>query len=238
MLKASAGAGLAALVPGLGCGTGDTEVFAGALTDLPPEPTTAPVVADDLAAAPTPTEPPAVIEPTPGSTSTPEPTATTIPTPEPTMAVDGEMVISFTYTQGVGGKNERPYVAVWIEDAAGELAETVALWYQQQRRGERWLDHLTRWWDVDQARINGGGVDDSTTISSATREAGSYAVVWDGRIDGVDAPPADYFVCIEAAREEGPYSLIRVPLALTGRLAETALPGDGELSAASVRIDV
>ena len=148
------------------------------------------------------------------------------------------MIISFTYTQVGAGKNERPYVAVWIENAAGELAETVALWYQQERRGERWLDHMDRWWEVDQSRIVGGGIDDSAAISSATRDPGSYAVAWDGAIDGNAAQPGSYFVCIEAAREEGPYSLIREPLTLSGTLTQTALPDNGELSAATVRIDV
>jgi len=246
VLKASAGVGLAALVPGLACGTGDVDVFAGALTDLAPEPTTPPVTVEpvvsepavgDQPAQPDPTaEPAATVDaaPTAEATATPAPT----PTPEPTVAVDGEMVISFTYTQALGGKNERPYIAVWIEDAAGELVTTVSLWYEQGRRGARWLDHLTRWWESDQFRISSGGQDTAATISSATRDAGSHAVVWDGTVDGVPSLPGDYFVCIEAAREEGPYSLIRVPFALAGSLPLTVLPDQGELSAATVGINV
>lgn len=256
VLKASAGVGLAAFVPGLACGTGDVDVFAGALTDVPPQPTTPPVtvepvLGDGEAQAEEPA-PQATAEPVPeptinsatptaeAPTATPEPTATPLPTatPEPTVAVAGDMVIAFTYTQGIGGKNERPYIAVWIEDAAGDLVQTVSLWYEQGRRGARWLDHLTRWWEGDQFRISGGGQDTAATISSATREAGSHAVVWDGNVGGVPAAPADYFVCIEAAREEGPYSLIREPFTLTGALASTSLPDSGELSAATVRIDV
>ncbi len=216
MLKSSLGTGVLLLFPGLACGNDDASVFAGATAEpQPPDPTT----------------------------STTAPTITTTPTvpssapPSDVAAINGELVVSFTYTQGVTGKNERPYVAVWIEDVEGELLETVALWYQQGRRGERWLDHLTRWYDVDLARQAAGGVDEAATISSATRAPGSYAVAWDGLADGVPIPAGEYFVCIEAAREEGPYSLIREPFALAGSLAETALPDDGELSAASVRID-
>lgn len=231
----------------------------GSVTETEAVPTTQPLGVQDDATptAETPVEPappsPATeptgdqasptVEPSPvaTSTSTPEPLPTAIPEPTvapPTNAVDGEMVISFTYTQAAGGKNERPYVAVWIEDQVGELVETVALWFQQRRRGERWLDHLHRWYEVEQDRLGAGGVDDVATVTSATRQPGAYAVVWDGTIDGVSAAPGQYFVCIEAVREEGPYSLIRVPFDLTGSLSDTPLPDEGELSAARVRIDV
>ncbi len=221
MLKASLGASAFALVPGLACGNDDSEVFAGATAE--PQPTTT------TTAAPTTTEAPA--------TTTDPATGATADAPTGAPAVSGEMVISFTYTQAVGGKNERPYVAVWIEDAAGELATTVALWYEQGRRGDRWLDHLSRWFDADLERIAAGGRDDVATVSSATRAPGTYAVVWDGTVADFPAIAGDYFVCVEAVREEGPYSLIRQPFTLTGELADTALPADGELSEASVRID-
>ena len=241
MLKAVAGLGLAAAIP-TACGNDDVDVFAGALTDpvrsSPNTPTSTAVP------APVPTTPP-ITEPTetPSAASSEvaaEPTATAAPTPSPIplVAVAGEMVISFTYTQGPTGKNERPYVAVWIEDEAGELVDTIALFYQLERRGERWLDHLTRWYEVDQARISTTGIDDAATVSSATRQPGTYAVAWDGTINGMTAPPGLYYICIEAAREEGPYSLIREPFNLAGALASTALPDDGELSAATARIDV
>ena len=230
MLKASLAAGAVVVLPA--CGNSDERIFAGAATE--PIPTTT--------AAPPPTSAP---EPVPASEDEPasdqeqpeSPESTEAPSAPVRAAVAGEMVIAFTYTQGVGGKNERPYIAVWIEDAAGELLQTVSLWYQQRRRGQRWLDHLSRWYDVDLERIAAGGVANAATISSATRAPGTYAVVWDGTVDGSMAAAGDYFVCIEAVREDGPLSLIREPFALDGSLRETLLPDTGELSAASVRID-
>ena len=207
-LKAVAGAGLAALIPG--CGVDDEQVFAGAVA-TPPEPTT------------TTTEPPTTQAET---TTTTEPTTTT----PPTAAVDGALVVSFTYTQGVGGKNERPYIAVWIEDLEGELVQTVSVWFQQARRGERWLDHLDRWFAT-------GAANDVATVSSATRSAGAHTVAWDGLAGGAVAPPGDYMVCIEAAREDGPVSLVCQPVTLTGSLEPIVLPDDGELSELSIRID-
>lgn len=214
-LRASLAAGAAALIPGLACGVDDESVFAGATA----EPTT--------------TLPPTTRPPTTRPTTT-EPTTTQASD----LAVDGELVVGFTYTQGAGGKNERPYVAVWLEDPAGELVATIALWYELGRRGDRWLDHLTRWYDLDLDRTLDGTPSDAATVSSATRAPGAYSVVWDGTVGAEPAPAGDYVLCIEAVREEGPHSLICEPVSLTGSLSSLSLPDDGELSAVSVRIDV
>lgn len=238
MLKASAGIGAALVVSA--CGNSDPQVFAGAVTDAAPQPvvntptsipTTAPLTPEPFA---TDAVPPETNEAQPA----PEPTEAPSTTAAIEAAIVGELVVSFTYTQGIGGKNERPYIAVWIENEAGELLETVSLWYEQGRRGARWLDHLDRWWAVDQSRIAGGGVDDSVVISSATRQAGSHAVAWDGTIDGTVAAAGRYFVCVEAAREEGPLSLVRETFDLVGSSFEAALPDSGELSAVTVRTSV
>lgn len=234
MIKASLGVGSLVLAPGLACGYDDEQVFAGALTELPPTATPHPT-----ATPPPTTTPVPELESEPTSTPglKPSPTATeteAAPVAPGQQAVLGEMVIAFTYTQSSGGKNEWPYVAVWLEDAAGELVHTVALWYQQGRKGSRWLDHLSRWYTAEAEASNANS---SSTISSATRAPGSYAVVWDGGLNDGAAPAADYFVCIESAREEGPYSLIREAFRLEGSLPESPLADAGELSGASVRID-
>lgn len=237
LLNTALGAGVAAAL-GAACGTSDADVFAGGVAEPVPTTTTEPPTTTTTQT----TEPPTTV---PESTTTSEATQPADepaePAPESTaggsVAVAGEMVVTFTYTQGAGGKNEPPYVAVWIEDTAGRLVETVALFYEQGRRGGRWLDHLDRWFSVDAVRIAGGGEDTAATISSATRLPGVYTVAWDGSVGGVAAPSGPYFLCIEAVRENGPHSLIREAVDLTGSLPPTPLPGDGELSEASVRID-
>ncbi len=223
MLRTSLGASAAALVPGLACGVDDEEIFAGAAA----EPTTTTSTTSTTA-------PPTTATTSPPATESTATESTGIGTP----AVDGELVIGFTYTQGAGGKNERPYVAVWLEDTAGELVTTIALWYELGRRGDRWLDHLTRWYELDLDRTLSGTPSDAATVSSATRAAGAYSVAWDGTIGADPAPAGEYVLCIEAVREEGPHSLICEPLTLAGSLPQLALPDDGELSAVSARIDV
>lgn len=211
MLRTTLGAGAALAVSA--CGTNDVEVLAGRVA-VP--------ATNDPAAGPE----------AQAAASAPDTAFTGTP------AVEGEMVVAFTYTMATGGKLENPYVAVWIEDQQELLIDTVALFFEQRRRGVRWLDHLDRWFDVDAERIAAGGLDTAATISSATREPGTYTVAWDGLADGAAVPAGRYYVCIESVREDGPYSLIREPFDLTGSLRETLLPDVGELSAASVRIDV
>lgn len=148
----------------------------------------------------------------------------------------GTMVVAFTYEQQSGGKNVPPYIAVWIEDGSGNLLTTVALWYQQFGRGERWLPDLARWYNVDQNRIASGGADTVDAISGPTRAPGSFQVAWDGRSNGSTAPAGSYFVCIESVRERGPYSLIRQSVDLVGSTKEQGLAGDGELLNASISV--
>ncbi len=240
VLRSTLGAGAAAVIAS--CGTGDSEVFSGAIAE-PVDTTTTSTSTSTTDAPEGETTSTTTTDAPEGETTTttdaPEgETTTTTTSGSLSAAVAGTMAITFTYTRAAGGKLESPYVAVWIEDVSGQLLETVALFYEQSRRGARWLDHLDRWWAVDSSRIAAGGVDDAATISSATRPPGAYAVAWDGAADGQSLPAGDYFVCIESAREDGPYSLIRQPLTLNGTLAEMPLPDEGELSAASVRIDV
>ncbi len=219
VLKGSIGSGLAALTVAA-CGNADAEVLAGNVA--PPAPTTTTTTTTTTEAPDTTTG---------GTEPTVEPEVVSAP------AVAGEMVVAFTYTRVGAGAIESPYVAVWVEDAGGELLETIALFYEQTRSGARWLDHLDRWFTGDSVRIAGGGTDDSATISSATRPPGEYAVTWDGAIDGTTVTAGQYFLCIESVREDGPLSLIREPLLLEGTLAPTPLPDDGELSAASVQVN-
>jgi hypothetical protein len=146
------------------------------------------------------------------------------------------MAIAFTYEQQSGGKNVPPYIAVWIEDGGGNLVATVELWYQQYGRGERWLPDLRRWYSVDQQRQAGGGADDVAAVSGPTRDAGSFRVAWDGTVNGTPAPAGSYFVCIESARERGPYSLIRQTVNLSGSSVQQSLGRDGELVDASISV--
>jgi len=137
--------------------------------------------------------------------------------------------VKFTYAaDAMGGRVENPYIASWIENEAGELVATLAIWFGQDQKGLRYLNELRRWYSVV-------GSTSTDTVSGATRLPGDYSLSWNGTSwDNKPVAEGDYFVCIEAAREHGPYSLIRQSLTFGAEAFTTDLADQGELSAASV----
>jgi hypothetical protein len=148
----------------------------------------------------------------------------------------GELVVNFTYTSTEsGGRVHNPYIAVWIEDAAGEMINTISLWMKADEA--KYLRELTRFNDNESTYVDAGG--DIDAVTSATRQAGAYSLVWDGTgIDGAPVAQGDYFICIEAAREHGPYELIREAFTLGAEAFTQALADNGELGAASIELTV
>ena len=169
------------------------------------------------------------------TTSVPPATSASTTTEAPLGFGNGaELVVSFTYERLPGGKALPPYMAVWVEDAAGALLETIELWFEQSGKGPRWLPDLRRWFSVDQERVAAGGADLVDVVSSATRLPGTTSVAWDGVVTGGGSPLDAAFICIEAARERGPYSLIRESIRIDGEAFDVSLPDDQELIDASV----
>ncbi|GGR48023.1 hypothetical protein GCM10008959_06520 [Deinococcus seoulensis] len=135
--------------------------------------------------------------------------------------------INFTVATKATGRVKRPYVAVWIEDEAGNTVRTLTVWVQQSRMNPRWLQELRRW-----TRQNSGML---STVSSATRNPGTYAVAWDGKTDkGAMATQGTYYVCVEAAREHGPYSLVREKVTVGAASFKKTLGTNNDIEASSV----
>jgi hypothetical protein len=146
-------------------------------------------------------------------------------------------LVSFTFAPAGGGRIHNPYVAVWIETLDGQSIRTLALQFQQGR-GERWLPDLTRWYKADQARLGGllGGADVISTVSAATKLPGSQRVIWDGTDDAKTPVPAgDYVLYIEAAREKGPYQVVRETISLA-KVGSKKPADNGELQAIAVDV--
>lgn len=184
----------------------------GASTDAP-----APVTTDGAATS---TDPAA--SPTDATAATDPPATTT----GPAFPAGSQVQIDFTYQAGGGGRIHSPYIAVWIEDQAGDLVQTVSLWYKSDE--SKYLRDLKRW----NSKNNG-----SALTTGATRIPGSFSVEWNGtNLDGATVDAGDYFVCIEAAREKGPYQIIRETVPIRGTLSPTTLTPSGELTAASVEM--
>ncbi len=139
---------------------------------------------------------------------------------------DARLQVNFTYEAAGGGSVDSPYIAVWIEDSAGDLVQTVSLWYKSDE--SKYLKDLKRWSSKNNSEA---------LTTGATRIPGAYSVAWDGtNLDGTLVTDGDYFVCIEAAREDGPYQLIREAIPVSGSLTPTTLTANGELTTASVEL--
>ena len=126
----------------------------------------------------------------------------------------------------LGGGARRPYVAVWIEDEAHKPVRRLALWY----RKPRWLPDLRSFSDAQRETPI-----DLMSIASATRSAGNYSLIWDGKNDKGDfVALGNYTVYIEAAREHGTYQLMKQTMKFDGKAKSQALPGNEEVSGANL----
>ncbi len=139
-----------------------------------------------------------------------------------------ELLVTVEINQPSSGRYNRPYVAVWLEDAAGRSVRTLAVW-ADSGRGSRWIPDLRRWYAGNSALVS--------TTSSATRNPGKYNLVWDGLNDKKQAvDQGEYFVCIEAAREHGTYQLIRQPVTVATKAWTITAPGNEEIKGASLEL--
>lgn len=129
------------------------------------------------------------------------------------------------------GRFRRPFVAVWVENKKKESVRTVAVWYNKPR----WLPDLKRWYSKNQLKAQ--DIQEIASISSATRAAGNYSLVWDGLDDdGNTLPTGIYTIYIEAAREHGTYQLMKQEIEWNGKPKHFDLKGGTEISSASLEI--
>lgn len=233
--KAAALTALAA-APSLACGTSDEDVFANG-TAGPTGATSATSSATSASGSPTTASPvPEVAAGVAEPSRATEPTVAAGSSTSDMIAV--ETAISFTYAaEGGGGRVRNPYVAVWIETPAGDLVRTVSLWFEQSRKGTRWLGDLSGWYRASTDHVAAGGTDAVDVVSSATRVAGTYSVLWDG-LDEEGNPVAEgeYVVYVEAAREHGPHSVTSAALTVGSGPVTVTLPDDGELSSLTASV--
>ena len=137
-----------------------------------------------------------------------------------------ELAIEVNLPQMHDARYRRPYVAVWVEDGDHYPVRTLALWTENPR----WLPDLKRWYHDDQIRGMSEGGDISRTVGSATRPAGKYSLLWDGKDNqGKPVKAGAYTICIEASREHGGYQLQQQQINFNGQPQHMQLPAGQEL---------
>lgn len=101
----------------------------------------------------------------------------------------------------------RPYVAVWVENSERKSVKTIELWVGK----DEWLKDLRSWWRKV-GRYDRKLVD---AVTSATRPAGKYHFVWDGKSDdGQSLEQGEYTIHIEVVREHGGRNYLRQKVSL------------------------
>ena len=148
----------------------------------------------------------------------------------------GDAKPEVTLTFEIPNFGKRPFVAAWIADKDGFPVRTLVLWIGQGGRHLKYLPDLRQWYKDDKTRRLVDSTDLISTRGSATRRGGIYNAVWDG-LDDHSTPlaPGDYFLELEAAREHGSHQLIKQPFTWNGQPFEIAIPGNPEISSASLK---
>ncbi|WP_316825147.1 DUF2271 domain-containing protein [Pedobacter miscanthi] len=130
-----------------------------------------------------------------------------------------------------GKRVRRPFVAVWVEDAAKTPVRNLAIWYNKPR----WLPDLKSWNRVNGDEFRKGAEGKLSSTSSATRGPGKYSLAWDGKDDNGNLVKAGtYTVYIEVAREHGTYQVIAKEMKFTGSAQKVELSPNTELASASL----
>ena len=141
-----------------------------------------------------------------------------------------EMVINLEINAQQQVFSKRPYLAVWIEDTSHAPVRTVSLWHGS----DRYVPELRSWYLKYRNTYN-SDMNFRNSITSATRSAGKYTLKWDGKDDkGNDLPPGKYIVKIEVSREHGTYQLMRQEVECNNTPQQFSLPGNIEISSASI----
>lgn len=128
---------------------------------------------------------------------------------------DFQVALDLSFKMPRGGKVKRPYLAVWVEDAKGNVVRTVTVWGKQ----EKYLREMTAWWQAV-----GGDPKLVRSVTRATREAGKYTITWDGLDDkGVALPKGVYTLVVEINREHGRHVGEKIKVACQDKKVETVM---------------
>jgi hypothetical protein len=133
----------------------------------------------------------------------------------------------------------RPYVALWIQDAKGEVAVNLAVWFQvkgpEPEFGNKWLPDLRQWW-----RRSGRKLESKLdAISAPTPPPGERTVKFTDK-QLANLAPGSYTLLVESVREVGGRELLEIPFtwpAPAGAPAVYKAQGKDELGHVTLKVN-
>ena len=129
----------------------------------------------------------------------------------------------------------RPYIAAWVENADQQVVANLAVLYDLKKRengGAKWLKDMRTWWRKTGRELTLP----MDGVSGATKAPGEQTVSVDkAALDKL--PAGQYTLLVEAAREAGGREVVKVPLTLPVKSAQTfSGQGKEELGAVTVQV--
>ena len=123
-----------------------------------------------------------------------------------------------------------PYVAIWIENEAGQHVKTLDVWYDIDLQGEdggKWLPDMRTWW----RRAGRTMKMPADGVSGPTRPPGRHAEQYkQGSRPLGNLPAGSYRLKVEAAREVGGRETLTIPFQWPPRGTQTgSAKGTNEL---------
>jgi FAD:protein FMN transferase len=124
-------------------------------------------------------------------------------------------------------QGKRPYVAVWVDDASGNLVRGLALW---GNKSKYYGDLSTLWNHLH------GNFDQLRSVTRATRSPGRYDLVWDGLDNNKrPVPRGTYRITVETNQEHGSYAKQSGTIEIGDSPATITLPATRNFDAVTVR---
>jgi thiamine biosynthesis lipoprotein len=123
---------------------------------------------------------------------------------------------------GGGGRGgNRPYIAIWVEDADHQYVQTLSVLGTESN----YRSDLIGW---RQASV-GMTAAQIKAVTRATRPSGLYSIAWDGRDHrGQPAPQGTYYLCIEIDHERGHHITEKRPVECGAKTLAGVFPATAE----------
>ncbi len=108
----------------------------------------------------------------------------------------------------------KPYVAIWLETGKRKGVHTFAFWHEQSD----WFKDLRQWW----RKIGQQKKPAYDQVTGATKKPGTYTVtIAKQAFADLALPPGEYFLNVEAVREEGGREFVRQKIVIGANESKT-----------------